>query len=89
MLVKPRHIHFAVAHDIHYGHHIARSVHRIGTESVPSTIEHNGIGDTRQLLGLFKLLLHSLDVTRTTSCRWEDEGRPLRPRLQCSLDALT
>ena len=44
MLVKSRHVHFAVAHDIHYRHHIARSVHRIGTEPVPSTIEHNGLG---------------------------------------------
>ncbi len=44
MLVKPRHVHFAMAHDIHHGHHIARSVHRVGTESVPSTIEHSGLG---------------------------------------------
>src|SRR5208337_153943 len=44
MLVKPRHVHFAVAHNIHHGYHIARSIHRIGTESVPSTIEDNGLG---------------------------------------------
>jgi hypothetical protein len=44
MLVKSCHVHLDVAHDIHHGHHIARSVHRIGTEPVPSTIEHNGVG---------------------------------------------
>ena len=38
------------------------SVHRISTESVPGTIEHNGLGQTRQLLGAGKLLLHRLDV---------------------------
>src|SRR5271157_2484955 len=62
---------------------------RIGTESVPSTIEDNGLGLTCQFLGAVKLLLHRLDVARTTAGRWEDEGRLLCPHLQCFLDALS
>jgi len=62
MLVQTGNVHFAVAHDIHHGHYIACSVHRIGSESVPGTIEHNGLGQTRQLLGTDKLLLHRLNV---------------------------
>jgi hypothetical protein len=44
MLVKACHVYFVVPHDIHYLHHVARPLHRVGTESVPSTIEHNRIG---------------------------------------------
>jgi hypothetical protein len=38
MLVKPRHIHFAVAHRIHHGYEVAGAIHCVGTQSVPSTM---------------------------------------------------
>jgi len=89
MLVQTGNVHFAVAHDIHHGHYIACSVHRIGSESVPGTIEHNGLGQTCQLFSAGKLLLHRLDMARSTASQREDEARLLLPPLQCFLDAFT
>jgi hypothetical protein len=41
MIVEASRINFLVTHCIHDSHQITSAIHRIGRESVPSTVQHN------------------------------------------------
>lgn len=88
MLIKPCHIHSAVAHDVHHCHQVPGFVHRVGAESVARTVEHHDSEQTCQLLCSVELLLNGLDVTGTTARRRKDEARFVCPQLKGLPDAL-